>query len=78
MGERKVEPGHYVWDKEKMEFVLKRSGNPSLGLHDASGARVYCPDGGYVSNNLGHKPVHVKSARHKAAIMRERGLVERG
>jgi len=35
-----------------------------------------CPTSGYVSENLGHDPVFVRSRRHKKDLLKQQGLCE--
>lgn len=63
--------GRYKYDPEKGEMVKVSDEIPNICVFDC-----FCPEGGYWSRNLGHKPTFVESRTHKRKLMRERGLSE--
>ena len=82
MNQYGAKTGSYVWDGEK--FVKIRD-HPRATLPDA-----YVPDGGYTDETLGDfiegangeggtwRPALIRTKEQKAALMKERGLVEDG
>ena len=74
--------GSYRWDGEKF---VKVKDHPRSTLPDA-----YVPEGGYIDEHLGEfvegpegiggtwRPASIRTKEQKAALMREKGIVEDG
>lgn len=69
-GEDPYGTGTYTFVKE-LGCLVKISGRANSCVFDC-----FCPEGGYISDNLGPTPVYVESRSHKRQLLQARGLRE--
>lgn len=65
--------GRYKWNPKTQKMELLYARPPNVCVFDC-----FVPDGGYLSTNIGHKPVYLRSRAEKRKILKERGLKESG